>query len=94
MLATVVCASATTKEVDAVAKQIETPRPGQPMLRKSASVPRAPSRKSMKQIRNAAAKTERQNTMVQLSPVSMKRAIAPPKLQVIADPVTSRTPSW
>ena len=44
MLATVVWASATTKEVEAVAKQRATAMPGRPMSRKSFSVPRPPSR--------------------------------------------------
>ena len=58
----------------------------------SFSVPRRPSRQTMKAIRKAAAQNERQNTTVQLSGASMKRAIAPPKLQTIADRATSTKP--
>ena len=43
-----VWASATTKEDEAVAKQRATAMPGTPMSRKSFSVPRPPSRTSMK----------------------------------------------
>ena len=68
-----------------MAKQIATASPGRPMPVISFSVPRRPSRQTMKAIRKAAAQTERQNTTVQLSGASMKRAIAPPKLQKIAD---------
>ena len=46
----------------------------------------------MKAMRKAAAQIDRQNTTVQLSPASMKRAIAPPKLQTIADRQTSTKP--
>ena len=55
-------------------------------------MPRKPSRQTMKAIRKAAAQTERQNTTVQLSGASMKRAIVPPKLQQIADRATSTKP--
>ena len=64
-----------------MAKQNATARPGTPMSRNSFSVPRKPSRQTMKPSRKAAAQNERQNTTVQLSGVSMKRAMAPPKLQ-------------
>ena len=62
------------------------------MPRNSRTVPRPPSRRSMKPSRNAAAQSERQKTMVQLSSVSRKRAMAPPKLQNSADRKTSRKP--
>ena len=62
------------------------------MSRNSFSVPRPPSRNSMKPSRKAAAQKERQNTTVQLSAASMKRAMAPPKLQNSADRKTSRKP--
>ena len=58
----------------------------------SFSVPRRPSRQTMKAIRKAAAHKERQNTTVQLSGASMNWAIAPPKLQKIADRATSTKP--
>ncbi len=60
------------------------------MSRNSRSMPRQPSRQAMKQIRKAAAQTERQNTTVQLSPLSMKRAMVPPKLHSSAERKTSR----
>ena len=62
------------------------------MSRNNLSMPRQPSRQTMKQIRKAAAQTERQNTTVQLSPASMKRAMVPPKLHISADRNTSRKP--
>ena len=62
------------------------------MSRKSFSVPRPPSRTSMKPSRKAAAQNERQKTIAQLSGVSMKRAMAPPKLQKSAERKTSRKP--
>ena len=93
MLATVVCCSATTKADDAVPKQTATPIPAQPMSRNILSVPRGPSRSSMNDSRNPDANTERQNTMAQELSVDMKRAMDPPKLQVIAAPATSRMPS-
>lgn len=75
-----------------MAKQNPTARPGRPMSRNSLSVPRQPSRQTMKQSRNAAAQTERQNTTVQLSSTLMKRAMVPPKLHISADRNTSRKP--
>ena len=62
------------------------------MSRKSFSVPRRPSRASMKPSRKTAAQAERQKMIVQLSGVSMKRAIVPPKLQKSAERKTSRMP--
>ena len=50
------------KVVEAAAKQAATASPGSPMPRNSVTVPRQPSRQSMKPIRKAAAQTERQNT--------------------------------
>ena len=69
MFATVVYCSASTKAVDALPKRRATASPGRPIARKSASVPRAPSRTSMKPSRNPAAQSERQKTMVQASEV-------------------------
>ncbi|MFD2344471.1 hypothetical protein GHK62_10555 [Sinorhizobium terangae] len=51
----------------------------------------APSRTSMKVIRKAAAKNDRQKTTIQLSSISRKRAKVPPKLQTTAEPTTSAT---
>lgn len=75
-----------------MAKQNATARPGRPMPRNNLTVPCQPSRQTMKQIRKAAAQTERQNTTVQLSPASMKRAMAPPKLHISADRNINRKP--
>src|SRR5688572_8197831 len=80
------------KDDEATAKQSPTASPGRPMSRKSLSVPRPPSRISMKPSRNAAAQKERQNTIAQESGVSRKRAMAPPKLQHSADRKTSASP--
>ena len=93
MLATVVYCSATTKQDDATPKQTATPSPGSPMLRNSAAVALGPSRHSMKRSRKDEAKRARQNTTVQLSATWMKRAMVPPKLQVTAEPATSRMPA-
>ena len=80
------------KDDEATAKQSPTASPGKPMSRKSLSVPRPPSRISMKPSRNAAAQKERQKTMAQELGVSTKRAMAPPKLQNSADRKTSTKP--
>jgi hypothetical protein len=88
--ATVVYCSATMKELDAEAKQSATAMPGTPMPRKSAIVPRSPSRQSRKASMKAAAQSERQNTMVQLSLASRKRASAPPNDQTTADRKTRK----
>ena len=91
-LATVVYASATTKEVDAVAKQSATPTPARPMARNRRQVPRRPCCQSMNASKKLLANTERQNTVVQLSVTLRKRAIAPPKLHTVAEPKTSQAP--
>lgn len=44
--------------------------------------------------RNRPANRQRQKTIVQLSGISRKRAMAPPKLQKKAEPKTSRAPSF
>ena len=93
MLATVVNCSATTKQDDAIPKQMATPRPARPMLRNIDKVALGPSRHSMKSRRKEEAKRARQNTTVQLSSTWMKRAMVPPKLQARAEPATSASPS-
>jgi hypothetical protein len=75
-----------------VAKHTATPIPGRPMVRNRRMVPADPSRQSMKPMRNRAAKNDRQAMIVQGSPTSSPRAMAPPKLQTSAAPNTSRTP--
>src|SRR5438034_8665268 len=77
--------------VDAAAWRAPTATPGRPMLRNRATVPRGPSRTSMKAIRKRDAQIDRQNTTVQLSGTAMNRAMAPPKLQVSADAKTRAT---
>ncbi len=80
------------KHDEAMAKHMATPTPAKPMCRKSRNVPRGPSRTSMKHRRNSAANTDRQKTTVQLSDTSRNRANAPPVLQAIAEPATSKQP--
>ncbi len=92
MLATVVYCSATTKAEEATPKHTATASPGSPMLRNSFAVPDGPSRHIMKSKRKEEAKSERQNTLVQLSSTVMKRAMVPPKLQHSAAPATSSKP--
>mgnify|MGYP001596458580 CR=1 FL=1 len=82
------------KDVEAMVKQSPTAMPGQPMPLNSATVPRGPSRTSMKASRNRPANRQRQKTIVQLSEMCRKRAMAPPKLQKKAEPKTSRAPSF
>ena len=77
---------------EAVAKHRATARPGRPISRNRRKVPRPPSRTSMKPSMNRVAQNDRQNTTVQSSGVSMKRLMAPPKLQNSADRKTSRKP--
>jgi hypothetical protein len=91
-LATVVWAIAITKLADAVAKHSPTTTPGTPMSRNWRTAPPTPSRTIMKPSRNAAAKAERQKTMVQSSSTPMKRAMAPPVDQTKADRNTSSMP--
>ena len=93
ILATVVYCSAITKLDEAMPKQQATPSPASPILRNIRKVGAGPSRHSMNNRRNSEAKKARQNTMAQGSVSVMLRAIAPPKLQVIAAPATSSTPS-
>ena len=62
------------------------------MARNSATVALRPFCQSMKTSRKVAANTERQNTTVQLSLTVKYRAMAPPKLQAVADPKTSHAP--
>ncbi len=81
-----------TNDVEAVAKQIATSSPGKPMPRNNCSVPRKPSRQPMKARRKAAAQNERQNTTVQMSSISMKRPMAPPRLHISADRNTRAMP--
>ena len=92
ILATVVCWSATMKVADAVAKQTATAIPGYPIVLKRRMVLR-PSRHNRNRIRKAAAQMERRKTIAQLSSVVRKRAIAPPKLQTIAEVITRKMPA-
>ena len=80
VFATVVRASALMKHVEAVAKQTAIATPGQPMpqpIRWSRAQAAPRSWKTMTPSRNAAAKMERQNTVVQVS-VATSRASSPP----------------
>jgi hypothetical protein len=92
ILATVVCCSATTKEVVAMVKQPATARPAAPMREKRARVPARPSRSSMKASRQRAAVPERQKIVAQALSISASRARIPPRLQTTAAPKTSQAP--
>ena len=85
-------ASATTnEEVQTARHRHQTPT--SPMPRNRWSVPRRPPRQTMKPNRKEAAQNERQKITVQESPVSMKRATVPPKLQHNAERKTRTNPS-
>ena len=80
------------KQVEAVAKQIPTEIPGNPMSANNLRVLRPPFLTSINANKNSAAQTERQKTMVQLSPVVIKCLSAPPKLQTMAEARTRTIP--